>query len=104
MSSFLSFGLKTFDLSTVDPIPRRRTAATATKVKPVKKPGSTIASTPATAPEPVATAAEMVALQSELAVLRAELHAIKDAPMIEERRRINARLAFADIAYRNGLK
>lgn len=61
-------------------------------------------STPALAPEPVATTAEVAALQSELASLRAELHAMKDAPLIEERRRVNARLLAADLAYRNSIR
>lgn len=108
MSSFLSFGLETFDVSTFDPIPRRRAVAPAVKAKPVKKAAAPVARVPESAPalalEPVATTAEVAALQSELASLRAELQAMKDAPLIEERRRVNARLLAADLAYRNSVR
>jgi hypothetical protein len=101
MSSFLSFGLETFDLSTVDPIPRRRVVVPAAKAKPVNKVAAPVARVPESAPTlvpvPIATAAEIVALQSELATLRAELQAIKDAPMIEERRQTLARWWIAGI-------
>lgn len=104
MSSFLSFDLETFDVSTFDPVPRRRAAAPAAIAKPVKRPAAPVASAPARAPEPVASAAEVATLQSELASLRAELRAVKDAPAIEDRRRANARLMAADIAYRNAIR
>jgi hypothetical protein len=100
----LSFDLSSFDLPTFDPIPRRRDAAPAAKAKPVKKRAPTVASIPPVAPELVATAADVATLQSELASLRAELQVIKDAPLIEERQRVNARLLLADLAYRNAVK
>lgn len=108
MSSFLSFGLETFDVSTFDPIPRRRAVAPAVKAKPVTKAAAPVARVPESAPalalEPVATTAEVAALQSDLASLRAELQAMKDAPLIEERRRVNARLLAADLVYRNSVR
>lgn len=102
----MSFDLESFDLPTFDPIPRRRAAAPAAKAKPLKKPAASVARVPesALAPEPVATAAEVASLQAELAGLRAELQAVRDAPLIEERRRVNARLMAADIAYRNTVR
>jgi len=104
----MSFDLESFDLPTFDPIPRRRAVAPAAKAKPVKKAAAPIARLPESAPvfvpEPVATTAEVAALQSELASLRAEVRAIKDAPLIEERQRVNARLLLADLAYRNAVK
>jgi hypothetical protein len=102
------YDIESFDLPTFDPTARSRPVARRVNAAPKKKVVAPVAAAPSVkAPEanpaPSPTVAEVEALRSELAALRAEIEAIKNSAALEERRRADAQLFIADLAYRNAI-
>jgi hypothetical protein len=102
------YEIESFDLPTFDPTARSRPVARRVNAAPKKKPTVPVAAAstekvPEANPAPSPTVAEVEALRSELAALRAEVETIKNSAALEERRRADAQLFIADLAYRNSI-